>query len=167
MHLIFQGAALNYGQLTFCNHIKCNCSSFPVIKKLHYWCKFFAFEMVNVSRIYIHEIHGCDAIPGNYKPPHHSLCSIKGYNQVRVSLIQIILILILLLRRSKTNWTWKNAQYKVTRFQNLKDKILTWKEEEKTNLAYQEKMWRLFFWGSPFKQVQQWRQVIFEYLFCG
>ena len=133
VHLIFQGAALNYGQLTFCNHIKCNCSSFPVIKKLHYWCKFFAFEMVNVSRIYIHEIHGCDAIPGNYKPPHHSLCSIKGYNQVRVSLIQIILILMLLLRRSTTNWTWKNAQYKVTRFQNLKDKILTWKEEEKTS----------------------------------
>ena len=29
VHLIFQGAALNYGQLTFCNHIKCNCSSFP------------------------------------------------------------------------------------------------------------------------------------------
>ena len=104
VHLIFQGAALNYGQLTFCNHIKCNCSSFPVIKKLHYWCKFFAFEMVNVSRIYIHEIHGCDAIPGNYKPPHHRLCSIKGYNQVRVSLIQIILILMLLLRRSTTNW---------------------------------------------------------------
>ena len=36
-----------------------------------------------------------------------------------------------------------------------------------SNLAYQEKMWWLFFWGSPFKQVQQWRQVIFEYLFYG